>query len=164
MEKERIRKIKKAIFSWPHNLIFILIVLAYLALTVYSNELYITFINILGYRKSFLIPFLISQLFIALLVPLTINLSILKIKEVQKINSIITGTSSSFLGTFFGVLGGACPGCFAGLLPTILGIFGISFSLIDLPLQGLEIQLVSIALLMFSTYLLTNPYNCRTSH
>lgn len=160
MEKRRLLKIRKAVFSWPYNLIFILTLISYLFLTVYVNELHVTAETLFNTAKSFLIPFLTAHIIIALLVPITIILIVLRVRELQEINSIAKGGSVSLIGTFIGILGGACPGCFAGLLPAIVGIFGSSFALTDLPFFGLEIQMLSIILLIISISILTKDISC----
>ena len=160
--QDRIRKIKRAILKWPYNLIFILVLVTYLFLTIYINELYVTFATLFDYRKSFLIPFLFFHTLIALLIPLSVNLAIMKVKEVQEINSIVKGGSASFFGVLVGILGGACPGCFAGLFPLVLGLFGVSLTLSSFPLLGLEVQIASTVLLFISIFLLTNDYACAT--
>ena len=69
--------------------------------------------------------------------------------------------SIGFLGVTGGILGGACPGCFVGLFPAFLGLFGMTATLSILPFNGLEIQVASTALLLFSSYFLTKPLTCK---
>lgn len=157
---QRIDKIKKAIFSWPYILIFTIIFFVYLVVNIFVNQLYITgFDVLLEFRKSFLIPFFLLNIFIAFLVPLAVNLSIIKFKELKKINSV--GGGAGFLGIFGGLLGGACPGCFAGLFFVFLGLFGVTASLSILPFYGLEILVISIILLIVSIWILTNKATCK---
>ena len=59
-----------------------------------------------------------------------------------------------------GILGGACPSCFVGLFPAVIGLFGISASLSSLPLFGIEIQVVSAILLLLSLFFLTGNNVC----
>ena len=62
---------------------------------------------------------------------------------------------------FAGLIGGACPGCFAGIFPAILGLFGSTGTLGILPFNGLEIQAVTILIIIFSVYMLTKPMTCK---
>jgi hypothetical protein len=58
------------------------------------------------------------------------------------------GSGSSFFGAAFGAISTGCPVCGAWLLP----ILGITGSLAAFPLQGLEIKILSIALLLFAIW------------
>ena len=107
---------------------------------------------------SFVIPFIIFNFLVAFLVALNLNLVIIKFREFRIVNK--TGGVTA-VGIFLGFLGGACPGCFAGILPAIVGIFGSTFVLNDLPLNGLEIQVASALILVLSTYLLTREKVCK---
>ena len=147
---QRIRKIKQAIFERPYVFYFIVIFLLYIIINIFINQLYVTGFDVL---------FELLNIFIALLVPLTINLSIIKFKELRNINS--AGSGAGFLGLFGGFLGGACPGCFAGLFPVFLGLFGVTASLSILPFYGLEILAASIVLLIISVWVLTNETTCK---
>src|SRR3989344_5794789 len=67
-----------------------------------------------------------------------------------------------FLGVVGGLVGGACPGCIAGFLPAMLGLFGVvGFSLYNLPFRGLEIQVLSIVLLIIGSLLLSRDLTCK---
>ena len=100
----------------------------------------------------------IFTLLVAFLVAVNINLVIFKFRELGSIGIKAGGIGSA--GVFGGILGGACPGCFVGLFPAFLGLFGISASLSVLPLLGLEIQIVSVILLVASMILLTRDNTC----
>lgn len=78
----------------------------------------------------------------------------------RKVNSK-GGGGFTFVGVFGGVLGGACPGCFVGLFPAVLGLFGVTATLSILPLYGLEIQAASVGLLVFAVILLTRDTVCK---
>src|SRR3989344_5535839 len=158
--QQRIRRIKQAIFERPYVFYFIVIFLFYILVDIFVNQLYVTGLDVLfEFRKSFLIPFFLLNIFVSLLVPLTINLSIIKFKELKDINS--AGSGAGFLGIFGGLIGGACPGCFAGLFPAFVGLFGITASLSVLPFYGLEIIVGSIVLLVISIWFLTNETTCK---
>ena len=85
---------------------------------------------------------------------------IIKFKEYKQLNK--KGSGLTTLGIFAGFLGGACPGCFVGLFPAVLGLFGVSASLSVLPLYGLELQAISAVLLIISAYYLSKNPVCKT--
>ena len=140
----------------PYFFYFLISVLAYAGIDVWVNQGYVTFPAVLSYQWSISIPFLLFHLLIPLLVGLNVVLMILKIKELKA----ITGSMSA-MGAFGGVLGGACPGCFAGLFPGAMGLFGISATLGDLPFNGIEIQVASALLLTLSAVLLSKETACK---
>ena len=160
MASQRIEKIKKVILTKPYIFYFIIGFLVYFIANIFINQLYVTGPGILflSYNLSFVIPFIILTFFVAFLVALNINLIIFKYKEIKALNKV---TSFTALGMFMGILGGACPGCFVGLFPAFLGIFGITATLGNLPFFGLEIQLVSAILLIFSAFVLTRASVCK---
>jgi|TARA_Y100000310_G_scaffold325669_1_gene389465 hypothetical protein len=158
MVSRRLDKIKKVIVTKPYVYYFIFIFLLYIFFNVIVNKVYVTK-DILIYNLSFGIPYVFFNLLIASLVAVNINLMVLKFKELKRINNGEKGLTS--FGVFMGVLGGACPGCFVGLFPAFLGLFGVTASLSVLPLYGIEIQIVSALLLIGSAYLLTNDAVCK---
>ena len=156
----RSERIKKAIFSRPYVFYFICIFIVYMVLNILLNQTYVTFNTFFSsYRPSFYIPFMILNLITAFLVPLNINLSILKFKDLSFNTKGEEGFS--IVGVFGGLLGGACPGCFAGLFPAFVGLFGISATLGNLPFFGLEIQVLSIVLLIIGAVLLSRETVCK---
>lgn len=161
LAKRRIERIKRAVLEKPYVFYFIGIFLAYIALNLWVNQVYVNLPLLTSYATWFLIPFVaLNFLLVPFLVALTVNLSVIKFKEMRS----VSGKSSSgfgFVGVFGGILGGACPGCFVGLFPAVLGLFGITASLSVLPLFGLEIQLASVGLLGFSIVLLTRDNVCK---
>lgn len=56
------------------------------------------------------------------------------------------------VGTATGLLAGVCPLCVTGLIPLLLGWFGVSFTLGSLPFQGVEVQITTVVLLSLSLY------------
>ena len=160
IKKRRLERIKKAVFKKPFVFYFVFIFLGYLGLNVWVNQLYVSFSTLTNLATWFWIPFvLFAFLIVPLLAALTINLSIIRVREAG-FGRREGGAASA--GVFAGVLGGACPGCLVGLFPAFLGLFGIAgTSLSVLPLQGLEIQLLSSALLIFAIFLLTSDVVCK---
>lgn len=157
MNKRRIQRIKKAIIGKPYIFSFIFIFFLYVILNVFINQLNVSLSVLTGFAAWFLILFLFFNfLLIPFLVALTLNLTFLRFKE----SGFGRHTGATGLGIFSGFLGGACPGWFVGLFPAFLGIFGVTSSLSVLPLFGLEIQLLSGALLILAIFLLTKDIVC----
>ena len=66
--------------------------------------------------------------------------------------------SSSVLGVVGGALGSGCPVCGA----TLIGLLGVSGGLAVLPFKGLELKILSLGLLLFSTYKVSEGiFNCK---
>ena len=161
LNSRRFQRIKKAITEKPYIFYFIGIFLIFIAINLVVNKLYVSLEVFTSLVLWFRIPFIFFNfLLIPALVALTINLSIIKFREMRAVNNK-AGGGFTLLGIFGGVLGGACPGCFVGLFPAFLGIFGVTASLSILPLYGLEIQLVSIILLVVAVILLTRDTVCK---
>jgi len=57
------------------------------------------------------------------------------------------------VGTVSGLTAGICPLCVTGILPIILGGLGISFSFASLPFQGIEVQILTLFILIISLFL-----------
>lgn len=159
--KQRLRKIKQAVFNKPYAFYFIIIFFAYIFINILINQTYVTFETFFSiYRPSFYLPYIFLNVLIAMLVALNINLIIIKFKEISFMSAGSEGFS--FLGVVGGLVGGACPGCIAGFLPAMLGLFGVvGFSLYNLPFRGLEIQVLSIVLLIIGSLLLSRDLTCK---
>lgn len=156
---KRINKIKDATIRRPYVFYFIGIFFLYLGINILVNKSFVVLPNFFNlYKPSFAISFLFLNLITALLVAINLNLVILKFKELKLLSKIGSTTS---MGVFGGILGGACPGCFVGLFPAFVGLFGLTATLSSLPLHGLEIQIASSALLVLSIFLLTNETVCK---
>jgi hypothetical protein len=82
-----------------------------------------------------------------------------KIKDLKTLSK--KGSSISIIAIFGTLLGGACPHCFVGLFPAIIGLFGSTMTLANLPLQGFEIQIISSIILIISIYYLQKPTTCK---
>lgn len=157
MNRNRKERIKTAVLKKPYVFYFIGIFLAYITINLIINKLYVNLEVFTTFALWFRIPFLFFNfLLVPFLVALVISLSILRFKEA----GFGKHTGAAGFGVFGGILGGACPGCFAGLFPAFLGIFGVTATLSILPLYGLEIQLLSAALLITAVVLLTRDIVC----
>src|SRR3989338_8107280 len=91
------------------------------------------------------IDVLLSQFYI------TILISYIKYKQRQNIKK---GAAVAAIGTTGGFAAGVCTACVAGIFPFVFSLFGVSFSWISLPFNGLEFQVFVIILLIISLYLL----------
>ncbi|HLD97748.1 MAG TPA: hypothetical protein VI815_00310 [Candidatus Nanoarchaeia archaeon] len=159
--KQRLEKIKKAIFSWPYMLLFVIFFFVYLGINIYFNELYITLpVLFFSYKVNFIIPFLLFFILIPLLFALNVNLTVMKIKDLNT----IFGVSGGFgiLGVLGGLIGGACPGCIAGIFPTVLSLLGLTGASLNLlPFYGLELQSLSVIFLIIGVFLLSKEITCK---
>lgn len=158
MKNRRLEKIKKAIFVKPYIFYFLFSFFLFIGLNIFINKIYITG-SILFNNLKLGIPFIALNVLVAFLIGVNISLMVMKFKELKMLKKKEGGLT--FLAIFGAFLGGACPGCFVGLFPAFLGLFGISASLSILPLYGLELQMASAVILMISTYLLTNDVVCK---
>ncbi len=160
MKKSRKRRIKSAL-NGRYLVLFAILFLAYIGLNVYFNELYVSLDVWKSYNMLFLIPFVFFNfLLIPFLVALTVNLGILRFKEAESGFGDKSASGIGGLGAISGIIAGACPGCFVGLFPAFLGLFGVSATLSSLPLFGIEIQALSAVLLMLAIFLLTKDIVC----
>ncbi|MFQ3318339.1 MAG: hypothetical protein ACI8UR_000848 [Natronomonas sp.] len=64
----------------------------------------------------------------------------------------LSGGGGSAIGAVFGALGAGCAACGSALLIGILSLFGISTTLLFLPLDGLEFALLALVTLLLSIY------------
>jgi len=99
------------------------------------------------------IPFITLNLLIAVFFAITINLVIYRYKESKKVRK---HAGLAPVGALLGILGGMCPGCFAGLFPTIFALLGITTTLTVLPLFGAELLLFALILMGLSIWFLSN--------
>jgi hypothetical protein len=145
------------------NISFILIFFSYIILDIFLNKIYLTYKNIIyNHTIIYIILFiLINFILIPFLVSTTIILFIQKINDLKYISK--KGGSISILAIFATLLGGACPHCFVGLFPAVMGLFSTTLTLSNLPLQGFEIQIISSIILLISIYYLSKPTTCKIS-
>lgn len=104
------------------------------------------------YRSMFAtytIPYTLMTLVISVLMGVSLTLFFAKLKEVRLKSAGLGAT-----GIIVGSLAAGCPGCFFGLFPLFLGLFGISATLAILPFNGLELQAISIPILLLSIWTL----------
>jgi hypothetical protein len=63
---------------------------------------------------------------------------------------------SSAVGVLLGTLGAGCAACGSAVLLGLLGLFGVSTSLLFLPLDGLEFALLALVIITLSIYWLAD--------
>jgi len=141
----------KAFFKKPYIYFIILIFSIYLILNIFLSGFYNTIPLILVYVKTVnwlkLGISIFLTLAIGVLIALNSVLIYIKYKERKNCKKEITLSS---VGAAGGLVTGVCPLCITGLIPLILGIFGVSFSLASLPFQGIEIQVLVVIILVIS--------------
>ena len=145
------------IFRKPYIYYIILIFLLYLFLNLIISGFYQTIPLIITYAKTInwlkLLTSIILSLLIGVFVAINSVLVYIKYKERKR---CLKGASTATIGAIGGLITGFCPLCITGLFPLIFGLFGISFSLASLPLQGIEIQFAVILLLFISYKIIKN--------
>ena len=140
-------------FKRPYLYIFIGVFLAYSMLLYFISDFGITLSIAFQYAETVnwykIIFSILFSLIIASLI--SINSCYLYrnylVRKKCKDGSTLVGA-----GAIGGMAVGVCPVCVSGILPIVLGALGISFSLGALPFQGLEIQVLIIAVLGFGFY------------
>lgn len=125
----------------------------YLVITYFLGSFSIFFNT---YIKSYSYPAVVLNIIVALLLGINISLLVYKLKEfaADKKSSMTSG-----IGIFAAALANGCPGCFVGLFPFVLSIFGVSATLSILPFNGLELQALSAVLLGASIFFLSGKSN-----
>ena len=99
-----------------------------------------------------------AQILLALLFGINLALLWYKIKLAGQVNQKVTGTTMA--GSILGVLVTGCPAC--GL--TVASYIGLSGVLSALPLFGLELKIVGLALMASSIFMLSkNLHTCDLS-
>src|SRR3989344_174665 len=156
----KLEKIRQAIVKKPYLYYFIFITLAYLAINVILSQFYITLRYIPRYLATlnwtFFLSSVILSVIIAVLIAININLIIMNYKENKRLNVKLTP-----IGFIFGLSAGICPLCITGLFPFLFSLFGFSLSI--LPFQGIELQILSILILLISiNFLLKENKLCKT--
>ena len=145
----------KQIFKKPYVYSLILIFLVYSILNIIISQFYITIQYIPRYLETIKWEELILSGLFSLTIGflISINAVILYIKFKER-KAVKKQTILAGLGTAGGLATGVCSACVAGLFPLVLGLLGISFSFLSLPLKGLEIQVLVIFILVANIYFL----------
>ena len=144
-------RIKKANFQRPYIFFFILFFILYFVIDVFVNEIFVVGLNFFHYNLLIIIALLILNIIVASLFAITINLMIYRYKESKNLRKEY---GIAPVGMLAGLMGGLCPGCFAGLFPAFLALFGVTLTLTTLPLFGGELLIIAIIIFSISIYLL----------
>ena len=151
--------VKQSIKERP--ILFSISIIIFIVLTAVINGNHSTFQDFFKIHTYwFSIPyFLLNIIIIPLLVGVVVVLATKRVVDLKK----VSGKKGFFgvMGTLFGILGGACPGCFAGLFPALLGLFGVTATIGNLPLYGFELGLISSILLIISIKYLSKDLTCK---
>jgi len=141
----------KILLKNPYIYFVILIFLIYISLNIILSGFYNTIPLILVYAKTLnwfkLGISLFLTLTIGVLIAFNSVLIYVKYKERKKCKRELSLSSAGAIG---GLVTGVCPLCVTGLIPLILGLVGISFSLASLPFQGVEVQFLVVIILLVS--------------
>jgi len=151
---DRLERIKSILMQKKYFRIFLITTVAYLGvyyfiITYFLNSFSLFFTT---YVKSYAYTAFTLNILVAVLMGVNISMFAYKLKEyaTDKKSSMMSG-----VGIFSAALANGCPGCFAGLFPLVLSIFGVSATLSILPFNGLELQGLSAVLLGGSIFLLS---------
>jgi len=145
--------------SWKNLWLFFLWVIIFSGINYHFNEIAVLWLGFLDYENSIKIPYIAFGLSNALLVWLSMNLLIDKMKELKSLNP--WAGVLSMLWTFFALLTGACPGCIAWIFPLFVGLFGSQISMYSLPFHWVELQVLSFAFLIIWIYFLSKDMTCK---
>jgi hypothetical protein len=141
--------------------VFLVSFFLFLFISLFLNKTGFMLDSIRGYYGNVGLFFFVfvNFLLVPFLVGLVFSMTIYRSQEIGRIH----GRSGFFgvLGAVLGVFGGACPVCFAGIFPVILGFFGITLSLSSLPLSGFEFGITSSVLLIAGVFYLSKDVSCK---
>lgn len=150
----------KRVFRKPHIYWAFGIFAFYLLLNIIISGFYNTIPLIIVYAKTVDWLKLGTSLFLTLaigtLIAFNSVLIYIKYKERKECKKEVALSGAGAIG---GLITGVCPICITGLVPLVLGLFGISFSLASLPLGGIEVQIIVALVLLASLYNLIKKNN-----
>lgn len=141
----------RMVFRLPYVYATLSLFVAYLALlyafgnfptTLHLALLYAPFVTRVELAVS-----LLFSLAIAALVACNVVLAYARYRERKQCHGAAAVAGAGTLGGF---AAGLCPVCISGLLPLILGVFGVSFTLAALPFKGMELQVLVIFVLVLN--------------
>lgn len=145
--------------SWKNLIFFFLWVIIFFWINIYFNDLITLWFSFLDYKNYIKIPYIIFWIINPLLIWLSMNLLIDKMKEIKTLNP--KSWFFSFIWTFLALLTGACPWCIAGIFPVFVWIFGSNITMNSLPLHWTELQILSFVFLVFWIYFLSKNMTCK---
>lgn len=91
------------------------------------------------------VPFSIFTILLSIAFGVAATLFVVKVREIR-----LKSAGFGLTGILLGGLAAGCPGCYFGLFPIFLSLFGISATLAILPFNGLELQILGTVALGFS--------------
>ncbi len=145
----------RTVFKKQYVYSFFLIFFLYLFFNIILSQFYITLQYIPRYLETIQWWKLIAAGILTLIIGFLVSLNVLLLyfqfqqrRHIKKQSVIVS------IGTVGGFATGVCSACVAGFFPFLLGLFGISFSFLSLPFQGIEIQVLIIVLLGVNSYFL----------
>ncbi len=130
------------------NPLFWILFFSYLILAVVMSNFYQTARYIPYYLDSINWLELILSIIFTLVIATLVSLNVLYFKEKRKLNKSLSCTAA-----LVGLSTGVCASCVSGVFPFLLSVLGISFSYALLPFHGLEVQFLTILVLIISLYL-----------
>lgn len=150
----------KKIREKPYIYWIICIFLLYLIANVLLTGFHQTLKNAIRYSDTFNWSELAFSSFLALVIGFLVAINsvyaYIRYKERKECRNAV---AISGIGAVGGIVTGFCPLCIAGIVPLIFSLFGITLSFASLPLQGIEIQLLVIAILLISLKMLSKNRN-----
>lgn len=151
-------KIKKALQN-KYLFLFILWIFIFTFINFYFNEVIELWLWFIDYSWWISIPYIFFLIANTLMIALSVNLIILKVKEVKSLNP--KAWFFSILWTSFALLTWACPWCIAWIFPAFMWIFWSNISLYWLPMHWAELQILSFIFLIIWIYYLSLDMSCK---
>ena len=155
--RTRFGVIKSVLSNKPYFILFSLFLIGYFSLNLFINQFYEILPFFLSYNLVFVIPYFLLTTLIGIGVALNLTIVIYKLRQILGMKKEMGMTAFGAVG---GMLGGACPGCFVGLLPALAGVFGLTVTLSSLPFLGFEIQIPTFLLVAATLFFVAKPLTC----
>ena len=152
------RSLSNSIFTTlkKRKVLFILSLIAYLALAIVLSGFYKTIPLLFTYASTVSWVKLILSMVLTLIIGFLVSLNLtLVVERIQERRSCAAQGTLATAATIGGLAVGVCPVCITGLATLIFATLGVSFSFATLPFQGIEIQLLLILILALNIKLLT---------
>ena len=157
----RIEKIKSILKQKSYLKIFLITFIIYLILSLFLINYFFLGFELFFQKAAYAIFNLLFTLILAFLLGINLSLIIYRFKEAKKYNNESgTGIFTSILSLF----GAGCPVCFFTVISLIIPGVSVVSSLAVLPFKGLEIQLLTIILVLISIFTLTKQNTCNINY
>ena len=158
LNKQQQNKIKNAL-SWKNLWFFFLFLIIFSSINFYFNEIWDIWFWVFSYAWWISVPYVLFLVLNTILIALSINLIIFKVREIKSLNP--WAWIFSLIWTGFALLTWACPGCIAWIFPAFMWVFGSNISLYSLPFHWLELQLLSFVFLIIWVFYLSKDMTCK---